>query len=61
MDSTLTDVAGGGGRLGLVVLVRDACAPLPSRFRCGTGRELRYICKMDYVGFAEFNIDTDSS
>lgn len=21
----------------------------------------RYICKMDYAGFAEFNIDTDSS
>lgn len=25
------------------------------------GGVARYICKMDYVGFAEFNIDTDSS
>lgn len=40
--------------------------PLQRQGTCGWeqarwGGVARYICKMDYVGFAEFNIDTDSS
>lgn len=61
MDSTLIDIERGRER------DRDTHS-LPS-YREGKGRAGeswqggvgRYICKMDYVGFAEFNIDTDSS
>lgn len=58
MDSTLID----GGRASCIPYLPIAKAGgRAGESRHGGAGVGRYICKMDYVGFAEFNIDTDSS
>lgn len=66
MDSTVTDVESERGRKW--ARAHSLLSPIVTAERMGrlwagkVGWAMgRYICKMDYVGFAEFNIDTDSS